>query len=142
MRIPPTAFGFDNEGAPNAGAGMPARASAIDKSLAMLLWVYLHTNLRFAGGYVSMKTAERTWHSVFEPLWLMGWGLALFDNTEPTSSSTPRSEAQGNARASDVAIRVGRILPNLARPVVYIDNEDHIRANNNINNMIPYYIGY
>ena len=163
MRIAPVAYGFDSTSAPTAAG--PASASAGDRVRAMHSYVYEHTNLRIAGGYLT--GTGPSWHPVFESLWLAGWGLSLFDNAMPQSGGanseferfdtasgtwvflggTPLpfhfpTSADGEAHARDVvARRTTARLSNLDRAVVYIDNEDSnpgTRHNQELHDVPPF----
>jgi len=109
----------------------------------MLQWALEHTNLRIAGGYVAVHgRGAPAWHGLLEPVWLQGFGLSLFDASawQPdrwTETSTdgghlwrgvpPRAPtvADGESEAQAVVAHARAEAPNLARAVIYIDNEDN-----------------
>ena len=113
--------------------GLPANTNV----LAMHRWLLEHTNLRHAGGYTT--NVARSWHPVFEDVWLQGFGLSIFDaSTIQTGGGGPRSVADGERDARGVRDHARAVIPSFSRGVVYIDNEDNSAA---FGNLLDYYRG-
>jgi hypothetical protein len=139
-RIKPTGFGYDTSEQPPGGDQILKSGSSVTASVALVVhqWFLDHTNLRFAGGYIT----KDVWGRHFEEIWQLGFGLTLFDNhdvggSDDTGWSKTRffkthSFASGQAEARGILERahgsIGRIK-RFGRAIVYVDNED---ANANV----------
>src|SRR5262245_19724480 len=114
MLIAPVYWGFDvtnpaEATVPAPPGGRPPVVPAAEKSRALLAYVYQHTNMRIAGGYIT-DTGDR-WHPIFAPLWLSGWGLALFDNAGPQGGLDTKSFDQFQPPTNSWAFVGGQRLP-------------------------------